>query len=285
MQDIYTDEKRPGAPKYLRGVINLEFKYDVGLLPRPAGPDTRPVLLTVCGTGVPWWVGPDADIARALEKRYRWRPVAYPAAPFPMGKSIDAGVAEAIRICEEERAAIERYGASVIGYSQGAYIIAVLWETHIKPENGRLHWMAAHMIKAVAIGNPKREKGKVWPDPGAEMAGPNTCGVDEENMVDTPSWWRNYAHKGDLYTAAEDDESRENKTACWKVIRGTKVFSGPDSLLSQVLEALGVKQDAGQIVEIIGIFKAILDAGMFFGKGTGPHVNYSVQPAIEFLAA
>ena len=79
------------------------------------------------------------------------------------------------------------------------------------------------------------------------------------------------------------------RSACvrsiWAIIRGTRVFSGPDSILSQVLEAMGVKQDAGQLMEIIGIFKAILDAGMFFAKGTGPHLNYSVHPAIEYLRA
>lgn len=283
MQSKYLAAGQLAAGKYTPGVINAETKYVMGYLKRPPGPDLRPVLLTVCGTGVPWWVGPDADVARAVEDIYKWRPVGYRAAPFPMGKSIDEGVAEAIRIIEEERARVEAHGLSLDGYSQGAYIISVLWETHIKPANGRLHWAAAHMLKAIAFGNPKRQVGKAWPDPGATMAAANTGGVDEELMVDTPDWWRNYAHVGDLYCAAADDESRENKTAIWKVIRGTKVFNGPDSLLSQVLEVLGVKRDASQIVEVIGIFKAMLDAGMFFGRGTGPHLNYSPQPAIDFL--
>jgi hypothetical protein len=285
MQANYDHDGKLPPGKYNPGIINAETKYVMGYLKRPPGPDVRPVLLTVCGTGVPWWVGPDADTARAVEFKYLWRPVGYRAAPFPMGKSIDEAVVEAIRIMEEERARIEKFGAALAGYSQGAYIISVLWETHIKPANGRLHWAFPHINKAVAWGNPKRQVGKSWPDPGAEMAAADTGGVDEELMVDTPDWWRNYAHVGDLYTAAKDDESRENKTAIWKVIRGSKVFSGPDSLLMQVLEVLGVRKDANQITEAIGIFKAILDAGMFFGKGTGPHLNYNVGPAIDYLRA
>lgn len=285
MQGNYQAGGQLATGKYTPGIINAETKYVMGYLKRPPGPDLRGVLLTVCGTGVPWWIGPDADTARAVEDRYKWRPVGYRAAPFPMGKSIDEGVAEAIRIVEEERARIEAHGLNLAGFSQGAYVIAVLWETHIRPANGRLHWALPHMRKAVAWGNPKREKGSVWPDPGAEMAGPNTMGVDEETMVDTPDWWRNYAHVGDMYAASQDDEALENKRAIWKVVRGTKIFSGPDSLLTQVLEVLGIRQDAGQLFEVIGLFKAILDAGLFFAKRTTPHLNYSIQPAIDYLRA
>jgi hypothetical protein len=33
----------------------------------------------------------------------------------------------------------------------------------------------------------------------------------------------------------------------------------------------------------IGAFKAMLDAGMFFGARTGPHLNYNTGPAIDHL--
>ena len=35
----------------------------------------------------------------------------------------------------------------------------------------------------------------------------------------------------------------------------------------------------------MGAFKAMLDAGMFFAGGTGPHVNYNIGPAIDYLRA
>jgi len=280
MQGKLRDSGRLPADK-VNGLIGASTKVAMGYL-KATVVDIRPVLLTACGTGVPWWVGPDADIARAVEYIYKWRPIGYPAAPFPMGKSIDAGVAMAITILEEERGRIERYGLALAGYSQGAYIISVLWQTHIEPVNGRLHWAKKHIRRAVLIGNPKREVGKAWPDPGAPVAKPDTGGVDEELLVNTPSWWREYAHDGDLYTAAKNDESRENKTAIWKIIRGSKIFSGPDAIWRQVLEVL-VGGDSSKLSEVWGIFVAIRDAGMFLVKRTGPHLNYHVGPAIDYL--
>lgn len=283
MQTRYNRDGKLATGKYIAGVINAETKYVMGYLQRPPGPDLRGVLVTVCGTGVPWWVGPDADTARAVEGRYKWRPVGYRAAPFPMGSSISEGRAEANRIITEERARIEAHGLSLAGYSQGAIVTSEVWEYDIKPASGPLHWAFPHIRKAVTWGNPMREIGKAWPDPGAAMSGADRGGVTPELMRDTPDWWRNYAHKGDLYTDVADDEAGENKRAIWAIIRGTKVFSGPDSILAQILEVMGIRQDAGQVMEIIGVFKAIMDAGLFFAKGTGPHVNYTITPAIDYL--
>lgn len=283
MQSRYEAQGRLPADKYLPGVINAETKYVMGYLKRPPGPDTRGVLLTACGTGVPWWVGPDADTARAVEDRFKWRPIGYRAAPFPMGASIAEGRAEGNRIITEERARIEAHGLSLASYSQGSLVIGEIWEYDIKPPTGVLHWALPHMRKAVAWGNPMRERGKAWPDPGAPLADPDSSGVTPKLMEDTPDWWRNYAHSKDFYTEVADDEAAENKRAVWAIIRGTKVFSGPDSILAQILEVMGIKRDAHQIVEVYGIFKALLDTGMFFAKGTTPHTNYSVHPAIEYL--
>lgn len=266
---------KPGA--FLSGVINAETKYVMGYLKRPPGPDLRPVLFTVCGTAVPWWVGPDADTARAVEDRWLWQPVGYPAAVFPMNPSVQNGRTELCNQMERWRTRIEQYGCALIGYSQGAVVTAECWEYDIKPTSGRLHWALPHVRKAVTFGNPMREQGKAWPDPGAQVADPDSHGIADRLMVDTPDWWRNYAHRGDLYTDCAGD-SGENKTAIYKIVMGTRVFTGADSILAQVLEIA-----SGSVSEIIAAAKAILDAGMFFAKGTGPHVNYSTQPAIEFL--
>jgi hypothetical protein len=277
MQSRYNASGQLPSDKYTSGIINAETKYVMGYLPRPAGPDVRPVLLTVCGTGVPWWVGPDADTARAVEDKFLWRPVGYPAAPFPMGNSVSAGRDEGRRIINEERPRIEQHGLALAGYSQGAIVTSELWEYDIKPDNGVLNWAKDHVVKAVAWGNPMREAGKSYPDPGGEMAGADSHGIADRLMVDTPVWWRNYAHAGDLYTDCQG-ASGEMKTAIYKVVMGTRVFSGPDSLLAQVLEIT-----ASPLVETIAMFKALMDAGLFFAKQTGPHVNYNVQPAIDFL--
>ena len=278
MQKRYRDAGKLPANKYIAGVINAETKYVMGYLERPAAPDTRGVFFTVCGTGVPWWVGPDADTARAVEHKYLWQPIGYPAAAVPMGPSIAVGRAELRTQFAVHRPRVEKFGAVLGGYSQGGCVVSEAWEQDIKPADGVLHWAMPHIKKAVVWGNPCREKGKAFPDPGGTLAPLNTSGVATPLMVDTPSWWRNYAHKGDMYAASADDESREDKTAIWQIIRGTKVFSGPDNLLKQFLEV--AKEP---VPGAIGAFKAMFDTLIFFGSGTRPHITYDPRSAIDYL--
>lgn len=283
MQRRYQADGKLIRDKYTPGIINAETKYVMGFLERPVAADTRPVFFTVCGTGAPWWMGPDADCARAVEHKYKWQPIGYPAAAVPMGPSIASGRTELRSQFVVHRPRIEKYGAVLGGYSQGGCVVSECWEEDIKPgpkSKAPLGWAKPFIKKAVVWGNPCREKGKVWPDPGGPVAGPNTSGVATPLMVDTPDWWRNYAHAGDMYSASSDDESREDKTAIWQIIRGTKVFSGPDNLLKQFLE---VAQEP--VPGAIGAFKAMFDTLVFFGSGTRPHINYDVQPAIDYLLA
>jgi hypothetical protein len=275
-------QRRYNVP--VTGYIGYNTKVLMGYL-KATTVDIRPMLFTVCGTGVPWWVGPDADTARAVENIYKWQPVGYPAAPFPMGKSITAGKVELRNQITIWRGQIERSGFAIAGYSQGAVITSEVWEQDIKPVNGVLHWAFPFIRKAVTWGNPSRELGKVYPDfaAGQDVAGLNTSGVayPADRLHDTPSWWRDYAHKGDLYATVEQNgDAAEDKTAIWRIIRGEKFFVGPDTLLEQFLEI--AKQP---IPGAIGAFRAMLDAGMFFGKGLTPHTSYNISPAIDFLRA
>ena len=143
MQGRYNQDGKLASGTYTPGVINLETKYVMGYLQRPPGPDTRPVLFTVCGTGVPWWVGPDADTARAVEDKWRWQPIGYPAQPFPMSPSINAGKAELrAQLNRDEpgfqlRKQVERNGAGLAGYSQGAVIAAKRGSSTSNPTTGR----------------------------------------------------------------------------------------------------------------------------------------------------
>ena len=115
------------------------------------------------------------------------------------------------------------------------------------------------------------------------MAAPNTAGVAHitDRLHDTPPWWRDYAHAGDVYaTGGTTDAAGQDKTAIWRIVHGEKFFVGPDTLLEQFLE---VAQQP--LAGAMGAFKAMLDAGMFFAGGTGPHVNYNIGPAIDDLPA
>ena len=256
----------------LTGVVSDHDLASLGVAPPPA----KPVLLTVCGTGVPWWFGPDADLARAVEHKWRWQPVGYRAAPFPMATSVKEARTELNRLIDLP----ENQGhLALAGYSQGAIVVSELWEYDVKPVNGRLHHRINDIKKAVTYGNPMREQGKMWPD-GQPMATTGSRGIADRLMVDTPEWWRNYAHKGDIYTDCLG-QAGEWFTSIYKVIMGTRIFSGPDSLLSQLFIELPERP----MTEVIAMFQAIIGAGMFFANGTGPHVNYSVKPAVDYLLA
>ena len=276
MQSAYYAQGKLGKPT---GIIDRATKIACGYLPPPPPVDSRPVLFTVCGTGVPWFVGPDADVARAVEAKYLWAPVGYPAATLNMNKSVEAGRQELCRLFEMHRERVEKFGAAMIGYSQGAICTSRTLALDLRPENGRLHWALPFLRKACTFGNPMRQQGCVWADAGAPPAPMTSHGIADELLTDTPSWWRDFAHKSDLYSDVEG-QSGEDKTAVYKIIMGARVFQGPDNLLAQFLE---LSQNPAP--EAIGMFKAIVDAGMFFGRGTGPHVNYSPQAAIDYLLA
>lgn len=264
-------------PEKVNGLIGASTKVAMGYL-KATTTDIRPVLFTVCGTGVPWWIGPDADTARAVENLYKWQPIGYPATPFPMGKSIKAGKVELLRQMDLHRSQVERNGFAFASYSQGAVVASEVWEFDIKGGN---HWAKNKLRKAVTWGNPSREKGHVWPDNSPEpVAGPNTSGVAApgDRLKDTPPQWRDYAHRGDLYTTGSDDTVGQDKTAIWRIIRGEKFFIGSDTLLEQFLE---VAQQP--LPGAISAFRAMWDAMTFFGKGTGPHINYNINPAIDYL--
>lgn len=276
MQTAYHLQGNLNAPN---GIIDVATKVVCGYMPAPTPIDTRPMLFTVCGTGVPWWVGPDADTARGVEDRYRWQPVGYRAAPFPMAQSVKEGRAELVRQFELWRPTVERHGAALIGYSQGAIITAECFMYDIRDENGRLHWALPFVRKAVTFGSPMREKGRVWADAGGSPAPVTSHGIADRLMTDTPSWWRDYAHFKDLYTDVEG-QSGENKTAIYKVVMGARILQGPDSLLAQIMELTQAPAS-----EALAMFKAILDAGLFFAAKTGPHINYAPSAAINYLRA
>jgi hypothetical protein len=194
-----------------------------------------------------------------------------------MNKSVQAGRSELIRLFELHRPRIEKHGAALIGYSQGAIVICETWLDDIFADTGRLRWAKSSLLKAVTFGNPMREAGKVYPDPGAPPAAPTSHGIADRLMVDTPTWWKDFAHAGDMYTAVQGDAG-EWESSIYKVIMGARLMQGPDSILAQVLELTTAPP-----AEAIAVMQAILQAGMFFAKGTSPHLNYDVRPAVDHL--
>lgn len=101
-----------------------------------------------------------------------------------------------------------------------------------------------------------------------------------DRLENTPSWWVDFAHKADLYTDCEMDDEGEYKRAICKIVMGNQWWAGQDNIFEQIGELF-----AHPFVEVVAMAKAIWDAGLFFAHGTGPHVDYSVGPAIDYLAA
>ncbi len=263
-------QRRYGLPA--TGVMNYATQLRCGYItPEPAD---KPLLFTVCGTGVPWWVGPDADLARALEPHYRWQPIGYRAAPFPMWPSITEGRNELIR-------QINLFPGpfAMAAYSQGAVVAGQVFKHDILPTDGVLHHRLPDMHKAVMFGDPMREAGRAWSD-GVSLARTDASGILDDRLEDTPDWWRSYAHAADLYTDCETDDEGEWKRMVCKIVMGHNIFSGDDGVIAQVAEFL-----ARPIVEAIAMVKAIVDAGQFFGSGTAPHITYNPRPAIDYLAS
>jgi hypothetical protein len=268
-------QRRYGIPQ--TGTWNYETQLRSGFI--PPKPRSMPLLFTVCGTGVPWWVGPDADTARAVEDRYRWQPIGYPAATLGMAKSVAAGRHELIVQIERHRGQIEAAGrpSALVGYSQGAIVACETWEYDIRPANGRLSWFKPYLGRAVMFGNPMREQGNGIGDATGAAPGPDSRGIADRLMTSTPPWFLNIAHRGDIYTDCTGDAG-EWSTAAYKLIMGARILDGPDSLLAQFVELT-----EAPAVEAIAVFRAVLSAGLFFGRQTGPHINYSIRPAVEHL--
>jgi hypothetical protein len=268
VQVVQQVQRNYGLPA--SGFIGYSLKIRMGYLkPDPAA---LPQLHTVCGTGVPWWVGPDADVGRYLGdtmKVCRWRPTGYQAKPFPMWGSIIGGVNQLITDISESKTGTPIWAC---GFSQGAIVWSQVWKYHIEPANGVLHHRKDDVKRAYMFANPMREEG---------VGGP-WAGALEDRMTNTPSWWKEYAHPKDIYSSVPVGEGwGEGIRAITKIIMGNDWWAGRDSIFAQLLE-IGISP----LTEGWNTFQAIIRAGMFFGSGTGPHVqNLPVAAAIDHLRA
>ena len=270
-------QRRYGLP--VTGIINYATQIRMGFI-TPPPPPKQGVLLTLQGTGVDMWTGPPADTARAVQDKYYFQPTAYPADPFPMWPSIQTGRNEAIRLLTEEHPAGD---IRIAAYSQGAVIASLLWQEDILPAGGVLHHRLDDVKQVVTWGNPCREKGVAN---GNKLAGwpiPEGRGImsAEHRLKDTPDWWLDFAHGAnsqwgrDLYTDVPDDAEGEWETTICSIVMGHYWLE------SIINEAIRVTRRP--LREIYAGIEALISAGMFFGAGTGPHISYSTQPAIDYL--
>lgn len=275
VQAVYRSEGKPGASKYIDGVVNLEFKYDVGLLPRPEKP--KPIIFTVEGHMSNPWNGPCAYTASALEQegRIRWQPVGYNSTATPFDNK--SGINELNRLLNLTTLdngvpfpAGTPWG--MIIFSQGGIVGC---ETFLRMRRAN-HWRLNDLKGVIAFGNPYREKDVIadWvPDP--PKAG--TQGISDVRMTDTPEYWREHSRHGDLYAENPDDEVGLNRSSIYKIVAESSWSGGPAGMLSRITDLLADPTDG-----VIDIAQAIIGGGMFL-LNMGPHGIYNLDPCINFM--
>lgn len=113
------------------------------------------------------------DGRRNLEP-WKWFAVDYPAIVFPMGSSVDTGVANCVAAIGFTPGPF-----ALAGYSQGAVVTSHVWRDHILNPNGELHgrYVAGDFLGAVNWGNPCRAPGIARGNVYAEWAVPSGGGI------------------------------------------------------------------------------------------------------------
>jgi len=268
---IHEFQLRTGLPA--NGIADWRTQDRLGVIERPQRNTKRITVYTVNGTGVDMWTGYPADIGRVLDPAvFYWQPVAYPAAPYPMGRSAKAGEQELVRLMRLRKPADPFI---LIGYSQGAMVTSRVYRRIV---GGDLRDYRNGMLAGVTFGNPLRERGHTFPggtDPGGH-------GLDPKLLMGTPDWWHDYAIPGDIYTCAsgtDRQQANDNMTAIYKLVQGDGFLGllGKNNLVEQLAELAH-----GPIEHGPDLFRAI-SSGIGFIAGdppTAPHIEYHVREAI-----
>ena len=121
-----------------------------------------------------------------------------------------------------------------------------------------------------------RQQGIRADDGYLPIAKPDTAGILEdrlEGLEHAPFEIRDYGHADDMYASVGFDDMAEDERAICKIFMGNNVFCGPDSILAQIFELM-----TRPVAEIMAMFNAIMDAGLFFLGGTKAD-GYDIGPA------
>lgn len=255
--------------------------------------DPRITFFTVNGTGVDCWTGFPADIGRQLDdEKWYWQPCAYPAATFPMGPSVQAGVNELVNQINQHP------GKFVLsGYSQGAIVTSTVWRDYLLNPNGALNKAGRlkDCIGIVNFGDPLRcpgiANGNAYagqPLP-AELDGTTTGGIAGPDCLtpeQTPSFFMNFANDGDMYACCPvgpnpwnaEQQVGYDETLIYSIIQNITV----SDVVAVIAEVFKVIFDPW--TELVPLIEAIYNAGLFFAQGmSSPHFTYQTDAAVRWL--
>jgi hypothetical protein len=299
VQDIYRAQGRPGAPRYVRGVVNLEFKYDVGLLKRPV--PNLPIIFTVEGHMSNMFFGPCAQTASALESQgvAHWKPVGdwnTTAIPFKNDTGVEALYRQVssnwiegppVDINQPDGPKIMWwFGPEVpwggVAFSQGAMIFCEFMWKYVIPPNAPLHYRLKTFRRGLMFGNPRRALNAIvpWaispPSEGTHGIMDKLFDAHKEGLGDR---WAENANDQDMFAEVSDDEMSQNQTAIAKIICEGKFTGGPTAILSRVMKIFG-----NPLGGAFGVIKAIFDAIMFLAANPNPHYStFAVPGDIEWM--
>jgi hypothetical protein len=255
--------------------------------PAPAAPAKEIVrisLYTASGTYLPPREGFQADIANGLDAKYfDWIPIDYPATMFPMGPSIDKGVAKLI---EQIKSRPGKF--ALVGYSQGGIVISTVYN---ELRFGSLQDRRQDLVAGVALGNPMREAGHIVPggsDPGGH-------GIMAQRLVNTePLWWE-ICNRSDIACTVPDNALGRDYSALFTFLLA-RFTPGVDpvqlvvSAVTTLSHPLVLVSNIAAIPAMVGGVVAWLNL-----SGKGPHVTYpvttpipgdsrnSIQVAVDYL--
>lgn len=276
----------------------------------------RPVLITGNGTGVPDGFGPgfSADVGRAFEVNpwqgvanlidglqppnpppVFWQPIGYPAAVFPMNKSVEKGRAEVNR-----QIGLRPKGTPIFlsGYSQFAIVTGEVWVKDILDPKGVHHDRLSDVKGIINFGDPLRCPGIAHGNEIAGFAAPTkldsqtTGGISGPQCLtvdQTPDFLLSCALDGDLYAAAPvGDDPWKNEPLVGQIETRIYGFIESGSILTGFLAvAKGIAQEFGHpLSNTIALVHAIFNGMKFASAGpSAPHWQYEpfVPPMINWI--
>lgn len=274
----------------------------------------KPCIITVNGTGVPDPFGPgfSGDVGRifaydpwqaiasniggiSYATLMDWQPIGYPAAIFPMRKSIEAGRQEVNR-----QISFRPKGTPLFlsGYSQGAEVTGEVWVKDFLDPNGVNHDRLTDLRGIINFGDPLRSPGIAngnsvagFPMPDT-LDGETTGGIAGPGCLtagQTPDFLLSCALDGDLYAAAPvGDDPWTSESLVGQVETRIYNFIDSGSMLKGFLAiAKGIAQEFEYpLTNTIALMHAIINGIGFAAKGTGaPHWQYGpfVPPMINWI--
>jgi hypothetical protein len=241
-----------------------------------AGGFDKITIYTVDGTGSTDPTHSDAGMTGGFPARvaqqldpddWRWVPVAYPAAAFPMGDSVQAGVDKIINMI-----AVTPGPFVLSGLSQGAMVCSKVYD---EVRFGRLRHRKFDLVAGVMFGNPARQPGHhidllgaVTPAGGGIQDFDLDYSFGERSGILSgcdPFWWE-FANPGDPVCTAVAGNATEQMARVFSFVYYS--FNGG---LPGLVSALGglVADPAASVEALDRLFD--LDGS---SAGASPHIEY-----------